>query len=80
MVVAVMDMVDAGIVGGGTVHRHAAPATLDLATTGTTITTITITITVGTITGTTTERVTEDAIMEDATITSDLKVQTFIPK
>jgi hypothetical protein len=75
MVVAVMarmDRVDAeivaGIVGGGTVHRHAVPATMDLATTGTTITTTT-TIMVGTITGTITKEVTEDAIMEDATIT-----------
>ena len=71
MVVAVMarmDRVDAGIVGGGTVHRHAVPATMDMATTGTTITT-TITIMVGAITGTTTKEVTEDAIMEDATIT-----------
>ena len=63
MVVAVM-----GIVGGGTVHRHTVPATMDMATTGTTITT-TITIMVGAITGTTTKKVTEDAIMEDATIT-----------
>ena len=63
-----MDRVDAGIVGGGTVHRHTVPATMDMATTGTTITT-TITIMVGAITGTTTKKVTEDAIMEDATIT-----------
>ena len=71
MVVAVMarmDRVDAGIVGGGTVHRHTVPATMDLATTGTTITT-TITIMVGAITGTITKEVAEDAIMEDATIT-----------
>ena len=78
MVVAVMARMDrrvdaeivAGIVGGGTVHRHTVPATMDLATTctGTTITT-TITIMVGAITGTTTKEVTEVAIMEDATIT-----------